>query len=168
MNKETAGLISVRQKQAYAGLCLLAFCRHFNVQQPALFALAKHLFSMLSAVDLPAWEERGTKLELSGFGDPLPEELKQKFPKIIQASAEEIVNCASTIGVVDMYGALTDRPDEYLRVVVRLVTEAGVSVPDTTPLTSLPMESGWGEAVDADKYFELTRSYSDLLSGVVD
>lgn len=168
MNSGTLGLRTVRQKQAYAGLCLMAFCRHFDVLHPALIDLIKHLFSMLNAADLSEWEEQGTQLELAGFGDPLPKELKMLFPLAIRDSAEELVNCASTIGVVDMYGALTNRPEEYLQDVVRILTGKGVAIPDSRPFESLPSDSGWGGKTNSSAYRKLIEAYDDLLSGVVD
>ena len=104
-----ANLKTNRQQQAYGAVCLAVFCRHSGVFDSAFSVLVDHLFSVLSAENLPTWEQAGACLELVGRGDPLPEAVVDRIDPASADQVAEAVEWAVETGLVDMYGPTPGR-----------------------------------------------------------
>lgn len=152
-------LVTIRQQQAYGAVCLSAFCRHFSVAHKSIIALINHLFFILKTDDLPGWEDEGTQLDISCFGDPLPGDVKSSFAPEIADLAEEVIDRVSVIGVVDMYGAITGRSGECLNEAIEFIESANVNLPLINHLV-YEDEAGWGTARTEDDFKEIKSSYS--------
>jgi len=69
---------------------------------------------MMSAQNLPEWEQRGSALDITGRGDPLPDSVAKIIPSASLDTFIELVECCMEIGIIDMYGASTEQPLTFL------------------------------------------------------
>ena len=122
--------LSTRELQVYAALCLTRFCAARAISHPNIDELVAHLASILTAVDLPAWEQRGAGLALSGRGDPLPAQLEARIPAPIREPFRRLVHSAVEVGLANMYSASTETPWVRCDDVVRQVLEATSGLPE--------------------------------------
>ena len=140
---------NIRQMQAYAAACLVVFCNHAGIKHDSVNQLIRHLLAMLTAISLPDWEQEGTKLDLTGRGDPLPtgieETLKEEHREVFNSLVESCVE----VGIVDMYLAGSDQPGYFLDKCVKIIRQFGLELPPVESLKRLRKGEGpWGEAID--------------------
>jgi len=155
--------LSIRQLQAYAGACLLMYVGRHGMRNEALFELIEHLFSILSSVDLPNWEQQGSELRLTGQGDPFPPdvlvEIAQK--KIDAVKFYAFVDSVVTVGIVDMYGAPTGDPLKFVQQCVDFLLDEQIKPPSLEPLREVlkDRKDVWGDAVDGQLVKKLINHY---------
>jgi hypothetical protein len=147
---------STRKLQALAALCLAQYCAARKIQHPALEQLIEHLVKLLIAVSLPAWEQEGTRVDLTGRGDPLPSSLAAILPTPITQEFCFLVDNAVEVGLVDMYAKNSDEPRCFLNRCVRALEKSGVELPVVDDLfdvnASVPEEEGYGLPVSQAVY----------------
>lgn len=161
MNNVLNQIVSIRQMQAYGAICLATFCKHYGVFNKDLIQLINHLFSILIVEDLTDWEEKGTYLTIKSFGEPIPEEAKESFPNTAKEYVQDIVEDISLIGVIDMYGALTDRPLSCLRDALSILEKLNITPPPVKPL-AYHDDSGWGNRIREDRFLGILNEYKNV------
>jgi hypothetical protein len=151
--------LPTRALQAYAALCLVGFCRAKAIRDSTINALVEHLLRLLVEDDLPDWERRGARLELSGRGDAPPPRLLQKLPVDLHGDFAKLVENVVEVGIVNMYGACTSHPADFVLKCVRLLQKHGVLVPDAALVSRA--EDGsvrlpeWGQCWTEAQYQEI-------------
>lgn len=125
-----------------------------------------HLFSLLKADDLSEWNDQGSLLEVVGRGDDLPSELESIIPDSLYEDFYNLVDNAVEIGIIDLFGALTDEPDECLSTCLGILKKHDIdlSVPQIL-LDFNYVNKSWGEPWDSDKYQELMKLYITIKQG---
>lgn len=142
--------------QAYAAMCLLAYCDHIHVRHEMIDDLIKHLFSILIAKDLSAWEQAGTLIAITGRGDPIPVEIENSIPENYRDSFITMVNCSVEVGIVDMYGENTRQPREFLNRCIGILQSFGFELPSLQHIGKLARGSDtWGDPVREDELINL-------------
>lgn len=146
--------LSTRLMQAYGAACIAKYCSVKSISSEHVVALIEHLLNVLTTSNLPDWERSGTRLALSGRGDPLPDELLARVPASDVQTFDELVQCVVEIGLVDMYGAETTEPARFLERVVSILRSSSVEPPSIAELIALigVSETGWGDPLTVDQY----------------
>src|SRR5687768_16304136 len=103
--KPTLNHLSTRELQAYGAACLAKFCADKCIFSQHVERLLAHLLSLLSCEHLPAWEAAGARLVLTGRGDGLPRDLRERVKPDLVEIFEQLVELVVEIGLIDMYGA---------------------------------------------------------------
>ncbi len=85
--------------------------------------------SILTTDDLPGWEGRGCQIELSGRGDPVPEQVIDLVRLEHRKAFKELLENCIEVGIADMYGAPTDQPGKYLKECLEIIRRSGVALP---------------------------------------
>jgi hypothetical protein len=106
--------LTSRELQVLAALCLSKFCKHFGIDHEALSSLISHECSILIAKDLSSWDAAGANLYLPGRGDPVPADILHLVPDLIKKDFTELVECSVEVGIIDLYGADTKMPRDFL------------------------------------------------------
>ena len=57
--------------------CVRSFIQNKNISDLRLEKFAEHLSALAQAEDVPEWDKEANNLDITGLGDPLPEELSQ-------------------------------------------------------------------------------------------
>lgn len=152
--------LNVRQMQAYAALCLWQFCENLGIRHEAIYELVMHLLSIISAKDLPEWEQRGTSLCITGRGDPLPVDVVDNIPSNILDDFTDLVENCVEVGIVDMYGASTEQPSNFLKNCIDILQRRNVEPPSPGLIIKYGRgNNAWGAPV---KDFEV----EDILRGI--
>ncbi len=119
-----------------------------------------HLLGMLIAENLVDWETKGTQLHLSGMVDPIPQDIKEVVPKNLFSEFEDLVSFCNEVGVVDMYGADTTKPAEYLVKCIAVLERLGIEAPDPRPLLKFATNTEvWGDPISDAEFRELCKEY---------
>lgn len=151
---------NIRQMQAYAALCLWQFCTCLGIRHNSINELVIHLLNMLSAQSLPDWEQRGSSLDITGRGDPLPEYVLEIIPTTSLDNFNELVESCVEVGIVDMYGASTDQPPKFLKNCIEILRRANIEFPSPELLSKYGRGSDpWGDAIDEDELRDILDAY---------
>ncbi|MCV4284822.1 hypothetical protein [Pseudomonas capsici] len=121
--------LSASDLQIYASKCLQAYCNAKQIKHPSIDELLVHLESRPENNGLNEWEGRGALLALNGRGDEIPKDLIQSIPPQIIEEFSYIVDCTVEVGIVDMYGAATELPFEFLRKIILILSQNKVNLP---------------------------------------
>jgi len=162
--------LPTRKKQAVAALCLAEFCAANGIAHSAINELVAHLLSILTSVDLPEWEHQGSKLRLSGRGDPLPDSVAAVLPDCMSRVFAHLVECVVEVGLVDMYGGPTEEPSRFLLECIAILNSCGIRPFPIHELFALDESQQrdafhWGDAVTAEEYEEVLSVYQAISTG---
>ncbi|WP_110955879.1 hypothetical protein [Anaerosinus massiliensis] len=159
--------MSIRKKQAYAALCLANFCAEKRIVHESIKELIEHLLSILIEKNLVKWESAGCSLEISGRGDPLPDHIKMIVPSEIYGVFNHLVESVVEVGIVDMYGAISDEPLKFLLESIKIVQSSGVQIPDVNNVFDREPENssdnGWGNPVSEEEYDKVICAYKQII-----
>ena len=152
--------LTVRQLQIYAAVCLWKYCNEREISHSSIQELFSHLFNISTVESLPDWEQSGLSLEIIGRGDPIPDYIMAVIPEDDRRPFSELVECCIEVGIVDMYGAITDQPASFTSRCLAILKEQNVSKPDIEPVLSLGgIGRGWGHAYQSDEVERVLREY---------
>ncbi|MEO1247511.1 MAG: hypothetical protein AAFX56_17665 [Pseudomonadota bacterium] len=144
--------LNVRQLQAYAAVCLWAFCVHWRISDDAVRRMVHYLFSITTSESLPDWDQEAVALAIVGRYKDVPVSLLESVPELARPSFLSLVNDCSEVGWVDMYGKNSDRPLQHVQGCLRVLREHDIELPDLSPLRHLAAGSGhWGAAVGIEQ-----------------
>jgi hypothetical protein len=163
MNNDIAKKLNIRQKQAYAAVCVWYFCKYFNISHKHIDDFILHLMEILIAQDLSEWELEGSKLYITARGDELPGDIADIIPVQILIPFKEIIEYSVEVGIIDMYGAPTVQPNLYLNKCIQILKINKILLPPVDVLESThPEEDGWGNEISSDEFIDVLKSYSML------
>ena len=151
---------NIRQLQVYAGLCLWQFCTHFQIRHFLIDELIIHLMKMITATDLTRWEQSGTSLGITGRGDLLPKDVSLLFtPDNLKRFNALIENCVE-VGIIDLYGASTNQPLNFLRQSMKILSNSNVPLPPPDLLVKYKKGvNSWGEPISDLDLKEILDAY---------
>lgn len=150
---------NIRQMQAYAAFCLVAFCRHIALRNVFVDELVVHLLSMLKANSLSEWERNGSRIAVNGRGDPIPVDVVTAIPENYRDTFSSLLECCVEVGIVDMYGTITDQPRKFVDKCIEILQGIGIEPPSFQSFSNLQRGSGaWGEPVSETEFFHLVNS----------
>lgn len=151
--------LNVRKMQFYGALCLWRFGKAINFLPDSILELADHLTSILCAADLPKWEERAGRLQITS-GDPLPDEVIKHAPENYLSDLSRLIEFSIEIGIVDMYGADTSAPSTFLSKCINILNARNIPLPDPKHLIDVDNDNGhWGKAISEPQVKELIKIY---------
>ncbi len=140
------GQLSIRAASWIGAQCLRKFCREHLVSDPRIFEFCDSIEEVATTEDLPAWERRGAKLEVSGLGDPLPSDLEAI------TGLQALVQSVHEIAASQMYAAW--RPAQVERFLGEAIRLSGLDLARDVNLQALgghdPGREGWGQPVTTD------------------
>ena len=153
---------TIRQLQFNGGVCVALFCKHFGIKHPFIDKFIVHQLNLLCAKNLPEWEGRGCRLNLSGLGDPLPKEIvtllngrnREPFKLLIEVSAE--------IGLIDMYGRESDQPSRFFKRCCDILTEQEIHLPFGSEDKRIEILT-WGEPLNQIEFQQALAGYAEIL-----
>ncbi|WP_174961211.1 MULTISPECIES: hypothetical protein [Burkholderia] len=134
-------MLSPVDMQVYASSCLRRYCDANGCSHAAIDALLAHLDAIAVARSLPEWARQGALLELNGRGDPVPSGVESALPDGELPRFMALVETVVEVGIVDLYGARTDRPLAFLRNAIAVLEQGGIPLP---PLTKVSGRSASG------------------------
>jgi len=103
--------------QRRAADCLAAYADACGIRHPGLDELIAHLRAYPDADNpacLPAWDQAGLVLQVTGRGDPLPASLLRQIAADRHEELNDIVCSCVEVGLADLYGAATEIPEQML------------------------------------------------------
>ena len=110
--------------------------------------------------DLPAWEQAGASLFIPGRGDPIPEDVERTVPTQSLDSFRRLIEYCIEVGIVDMYGAPTTLPLEFLEKCLAILGDSEIKSPSVNEISNLSQNGDvWGEPLNADEYQHLAEHY---------
>jgi len=152
--------LNIRQLQAYAALCLKEYCESLNISHSEIDNLVAHLFGILISDDLPAWEQAGASLAIPGRGDPIPEAIEEAIPTQYLDGFSRLVEYCIEVGIVDMYGAPSALPLEFLEKCLAILNDSQAQPPSGKEINEVRQRGDvWGEPLGADDYRQLVDHY---------
>lgn len=165
--KDLYRMIPTRKKQAFAALCLAKYCSANKIFHFTISELIEHLLSILIYHNLSDWEDKGTKLKITGQGDPLPDSLKEIAPKDKLDKLNHLIESVVEVGIVDLYGATTDEPYKFLKECLRILEKNKISPPNVEEIFKLTKDDnekgdGWGDPISHEEYDKILRIYRKL------
>lgn len=151
---------NVRQMQAYAALCLRQFCENWAIRHEFINELVLHLMQIMTAQDLSEWEQRGAVLKITGRGDPLPIGVIDNIPTDILDDFNNFVELCVEVGIVDMYGASTEQPLNFLEKCIDILKRNNIEFPDPNLIIKYGCGgNGWGEAIGDTEINDIFKQY---------
>lgn len=166
MIMENFNKLNTREMQAYAALCLAKYCASINVIHESIEALIEHLLSILVSESLPNWEQKGACLDITGRGDPIPQNLESIIPRNHLETFSRLVEYVVEVGIVDMYGANTKEPLRFLYKCTELLKSSGIDPPIMKEIGILPVKDtenvGWGDTIGQAEYNKIIGNYRKL------
>jgi hypothetical protein len=164
--KEIVNSLNIRQKQAYAALCINQFCMHFNIRDNSISELITHLISLLTTDNIPEWESKGAILAIVGRGEPIPQNVIELVPVNCQEHFSELIENGVEVGIIDIYGALTEQPQQFLNNCIHILVQLKIEVPQLDGLLLHSIcSNGWGDTIESEKLNEIVKYYG--LMGIV-
>jgi hypothetical protein len=156
--------LNVRKMQFYGALCLWRFGKKINFLPDSVMKLVNHLTLILCSTDLPKWEERGRFLRIAGRGDPLLDEVIKQAPENYLSDLSSLVEFSIEIGIVDMYGADTNAPSEFLSKSIDILNKRDIPLPDAKYLIDIKNNDGhWGGSISESEVKDLMKLYEKYI-----
>lgn len=134
--------LSIRAATWLGSQCLNQYCLENNIVDDRINHLCKYLAVLATETDVPAWDELGNTLEITGLGDPMPMEYTSN------KELEEIISCVREISACQIYGAW--KPEYTANFLGRAMCLAGLKLTNQTfelLISHKPLEHGWGDPV---------------------
>lgn len=163
--------ISIREKQAYAALCLAKFCGEKGLYHQDIKKLIEYLLSLLIKENIVSWEQEGSGLSLSGRGDPIPNDLQNMIGDNNQEVFHNLVESVVEVGLSDMYGNFTQDPLKYTLKCIKILEENRVIPPNISKIFNLIEEKSgdgmneWGETFNEKEYQKIVLVYRNYMEG---
>ncbi len=162
---EVAKEFNVRQLQVCAALCLWQFCRNIGIKHRSISELILHLVQMSSATNLPAWEQKGATLVITGRGDPIPNDITTILNPSILVDFNSLLEYSVEVGIVDMYGISTNKPINFLEKCIDILRIYGFKHPSFETLRKYKRGiDEWGEAISDTELRDILNTYGVTLS----
>ncbi|QEI05674.1 hypothetical protein FXN63_07335 [Pigmentiphaga aceris] len=140
--------LSVVAKQCVAVTCLERFCRQFQIEHPALFALVEHIWKVaqVEPANFVAWESGFASLPISGLGDDWPQEVQDAIPQKVLQPLNKLVDHVVETSAVTWYGNDLPATTRQLQNVLEICKVHGVTTPELRQYIQLQPEihGGWG------------------------
>ena len=160
MYKPVLETFNIRQLQVYAAVCLRNYCRHKGIWHQSINDLIQHLVSLMTAKYLPDWERRGTLLAVVGRGGPLPEGVVEIVDAGDLKDFSELIEFCVEVGIVDMYGAHTNKPFEFMEICIDILTKNNIKLPPADMLRKYGRGSCmWGDPVSESELSKIIDAY---------
>lgn len=121
--------LSPRDLQRYASKLLKAYCEAKAIRHVAIDELTAHLDGYPASGGLADWEQKGALLPLNGRGDDMPSDLEQSIPSQDIDDFRHVVDSAVEVGIVDMYGASTDLPVQFMEKISSILRKNNIDLP---------------------------------------
>ncbi|RYJ41476.1 hypothetical protein [Flavobacterium beibuense] len=149
--------LNIREQQLIGALCIISFCQKYEIYHEDIQEFADHLLNILIADNLPDWEGEGLKLEIIGRGEPVSQSVENSIPLKLRDDFQKLVNNASEIGIVDMYGANTPAPFWAAQQCTAILAKHKIEVALSQEFLNDTSTDRWGEVWDAEKFNDLKR-----------
>ena len=147
-------MLSNREMQCLGAVYLRTYCNVFGITDNSLIELVAHLMRIVAATELSAWEKEGGNLAVPGRGEPLPEYIVNKVPCGRLSELNELIEQVVEIGIVDLFGADTSQPKEFLKRARHILQANQIPVPVVSlfQVQPRPLLDSWGEPLTAPEY----------------
>ncbi len=122
------------------------FASRQGINLPCLEEFCLHLQGYATAKDLVEWDEKWHDLDITGYGDALPEEVYNKYPENAN-SIDRATQYAREIGASQMYTVWNYHEAHDLFNKVVEIVGAEKDIPDKF-YSHKPSNCGWGEPVN--------------------
>lgn len=136
--------ISIRALSWVGAQCVRHYCAHRGIEDERVWAFCSYIEDLATTDDIPAWDDRGRKLQVSGLGDPLPGDLQSDRDLVL------IVHHVHEISASQIHGAW--QPSMAVSFVRAAATVAGYNLDDLRRVQILgahePGQDGWGDPID--------------------
>lgn len=158
-NREMNENLNIRQMQLFSAICLARFCSSIGLVNSSIFRLISHLVEMSIAPDLMAWDRRGTTLEVTGRGDPLPFDITICVDIKDLVVLREIIDSSVEVGICDLYGNPTNQPFFFMNKCADILRNRKIELPSLEIIGSYRSGGGaFGDPIhneDLSKILEL-------------
>lgn len=118
-----------RDLQLYAAACLRDYCEIKAIHHIAIDELLEHLMAYPTASPISNWQQQGALLALNGRGDELPQSLAAQVKANDLQEFSTLVDSAVEVGIVDLYGAHTESPLQFLLKMLRIFEKNRFNLP---------------------------------------
>ncbi len=143
---------SIRQMQLHAAICLWNFCSHLKISHPSIDELLRHLCSIMTASNLADWERNGAMLVITGRGHLMPEDVMRVVPVEEFKDFFHLVECVVEVGIVNMYGATTEEPRQFLIECTDILRSKGIMLPDSEVILTRQADTdAWGSPITQEE-----------------
>jgi hypothetical protein len=141
--------LTIRAAQVIAAIYFRNYCHINNISDPSVDEFVNHMFSVATAKSLPDWEQIGTNLELTGRGDPLPQNLKNNLNEQGAKMLDKLSQDVRDIGLSQMYAATNMKMVyKYLKNVEKIARKSGIKKIEYKLFET--GQEGWGEPVSQE------------------
>lgn len=120
---------SIKEQQAYGGICLVLFCKKYAIDSAEVNDYIHHLLHILRADNITLWERKGLELAIVGRGEPIPKEVLNLSPKEVRTDFMNLIEFSSEIGIIDLYGAFTRNPANFLKKCRKILKRHKILIP---------------------------------------
>lgn len=100
--KEFHGL-SIRAMTALGVFCLEKYSKKYQIHDYNLTIFSNKMLKLLTAENIPEWDNECNQININGLGDELPEELIKKYPEYNDA-IDQITQNIREISASQIYG----------------------------------------------------------------
>lgn len=152
--------LNIRQLQAYAAVCLKEYTKKQGIKHIEVDKLVLHLFEILVVDDLPKWEQTCSALQVSGRGSPIPDGVIAVVPTQCLDAFSMLVEYCVEVGIVDMYGAPSELPLQFLGKCLSILNKSNVQPPSVRGICEAKKgDDVWGEPISYREYQNLIDDY---------
>lgn len=148
MHNTSLDTLSVIARQCLALTCLQCFCRRFDIDHPALYAFAGHVWKVaqLAPGDFAAWERGFASLAVTGMGDPWPDDIRMALHGHLLGELEELVQHVLETSACTWHGDDLPASRRQLEAVLAICARHGVTAPPLEHYVQhdAALRGGWG------------------------
>ncbi|WP_417356561.1 hypothetical protein [Flavobacterium sp.] len=154
--------LKIREQQLIGTLCIVCFCKKYDIQHHDIDEFVSYLLSILIADNLPEWEDEGLKVNIVGRGEPLPQSVENSILPKLRGDFQKLIDIASEIGMADMYGADTSAPVLTTQQCMAILAKHKIEVTLPEEFLNDTDEDRWGEPWSDEKFNSL-KIYLDSI-----
>lgn len=142
--------LSIRAMSAIGVSCFKKYCRREAIWNADINLFCDHLLELLIADNISDWDEEFKKLNITGLGDVLPIEIKEKYPVHFD-TIDLISQNIREISAFQIYGAW--KPEASYKFLFNVADLCDVSLEKEFMLECYKKhshENGWGKPINIE------------------
>lgn len=123
--------LSINERQCIAIVSFERFCRNYNITHASIDAFTEHVWKIAQLKDnFYEWSNKFTELDITGQGDPYPEDLIKVIPEKLLDDFDKITQYVYETSATCWYSGENNNSTIMLMKIFELLSKYQISIPN--------------------------------------
>ena len=148
--------LSIVGKLCIVLICFERFCKKYKLGHPKILEFINHVWKGIQMgrkdFDFNDWVKGFGEMDITGLGDPIPQEIVNCIPEEIFIDFYEFSECVVETSATNWYCAYVEKEtDQMFFKAVKIAKKHLIPIPKFKNYMNGPVGNGWGEALSDEQ-----------------